>query len=140
MIPQQVLDFIRKTVDGSHPLSEGIVEKQENVGSIIASLVAGSTVDGSGVATKRIIKGVSTKDAGKDKTVIEFAISDGENSADCVIHNCGAKYLAGGIGDKTLAEYDQIIRKSVSEGKPIKIEENVQYQKNTCCCSNNKEN
>ena len=122
MIPQNVLDFIRKTVDGSHPLSEGIVEKHENVGSIIASLVAGSTVEGSGVATKRIIKGVSTKDAGKDKTVIEFAISDGENSADCVIHNCGAKYLAGGIGDKTLAEYDQIIRKSVSEGKPIKIE------------------
>lgn len=122
MIPQKVLDFIRKTVDGSHPLSDGIVEKEENVSSIIESLVSGHTVDGSGVATKRVIKGISNKDAGKDKTVIEFAISDGENSADCVIHNTAAKYLNGGIADKDLASFDAMIRKSVSEGKPLKVE------------------
>ena len=54
--------------------------------------------------------------------MIEFALSDGENSAECVIHNCGSKYLAGGLDNKTLADYDRLLRISIAEGKPIKIE------------------
>jgi len=123
MIPKTILDFIKETVDGTHSLSNGaIVEKQENVSAIIDSLIEGNTVQGIGVATKRSPVGIKNKDAGKDKTMIEFSISDGENSAECVIHNTGAKYLAGGLSNSTLASYDKILRVSIAEGKPIKIE------------------
>ena len=123
MTPQSILDFIKETVEGTHHLSEGaIVEKQENVSAIIDSLIDGNTVQGVGVATKRSPVGIKNKDAGKDKTMIEFALSDGENSAECVIHNCGSKYLAGGLDNKTLADYDRLLRISIAEGKPIKIE------------------
>ena len=123
MIPKTILDFIKETVDGTHSLSNGaIVEKQENVSAIIDSLIEGNTVQGIGVATKRTPVGIKNKDAGKDKTMIEFSISDGENSAECVIHNTGAKYLAGGLDNSTLASYDKILRVSIAEGKPIKIE------------------
>lgn len=123
MTPQSILDFIKETVEGTHHLSDGaIAEKQENVSAIIDSLIEGNTVQGIGVATKRSPVGIKNKDAGKDKTMIEFALSDGENSADCVIHNCGSKYLAGGLDNKTLADYDRLLRISIAEGKPIKIE------------------
>lgn len=123
MTPQSILDFIKETVEGTHHLSDGaIAEKQENVSAIIDSLIDGNTVQGIGVATKRSPVGIKNKDAGKDKTMIEFALSDGENSADCVIHNCGSKYLAGGLGNDTLAKYDRLLRLSIAEGKPIKIE------------------
>ncbi len=123
MTPQSILDFIKETIDGTHHLSDGaIVEKQENVSAIIDSLIDGNTVHGVGVATKRSPVGIKNKDAGKDKTMIEFALSDGENSAECVIHNCGSKYLAGGLDNKTLSDYDRLLRISIAEGKPIKIE------------------
>lgn len=123
MIPKTILDFIKETVDGTHSLSNGaIVDKQENVSAIIDSLIEGNTVQGIGVATKRTPVGIKNKDAGKDKTMIEFSISDGENSAECVIHNTGAKYLAGALDNNTLASYDKILRVSIAEGKPIKIE------------------
>jgi len=123
MIPKTILDFIKETVDGTHSLSNGaIVEKQENVSAIVDSLIEGNTVQGIGVATKRSPVGIKNKDAGNDKTMIEFSVSDGENSAECVIHNCGAKYLAGGLSNSTLASYDKILRVSIAEGKPIKIE------------------
>lgn len=123
MIPKTILDFIKESVEGSHPLSQGaIIEKNENVATIIDSLIDGNTVEGIGVATKRSPVGIKNKDAGKDKTIIEFAISDGENSADCVIHNTASKYLAGGLDNATLASYDKILRESIAEGKPIKVE------------------
>lgn len=122
MIPKTILDFIRDTVQGKHPLaSAAIVEKKDDVSAIIDSLIGGATVEGTGVATKRNIKGVSTKDAGQDKTVIEFAISDGENAAECVVHNTAAKYLAGGLPNKTLVAYDKILRESITDGRPVKV-------------------
>ena len=77
---------------GKHPKqAKAIKDRQANVLSIIETLVSAKTTTGSGVITKREIKGVSTKDSGKDKTLIKFAISDGENSVQCVAHNCNEK-------------------------------------------------
>jgi hypothetical protein len=123
MIPQSILDYIKETISGTHHLSDGaIVEKKENVSTIIDSLIEGTTVQGIGVSTKRNPIGIKNKDAGKDKTIIEFAISDGENSADCIIHNTASKYLAGGLDNTTFGTYDKMLRVSIAEGKPIKIE------------------
>ena len=96
MIPQSIHDFVKKVVEGKHPhQSEPIVDRQANVLTIIETLVSGKDSSGSGVVTKREVKGVSTKDSGKDKTLIKFGVSDGENAVQCVAHNCNDKYLMG---------------------------------------------
>ena len=123
MIPSSVHDFVKKVVEGTHPLNKGqpIVAHQANVLDIISELVTSKTAEGTGVITKREVKGVSTKDSGKDRTLIRFAVSDGENSVQCVAHNCNDKYLMGKLSPADLEKADTIIRKSLAEGKPIKI-------------------
>jgi len=124
MIPSSVHDFVKKVVEGKHPLNKGqpIVAHQANVLDIISELVTSKTAEGTGVITKREVKGVSTKDSGKDRTLIRFAVSDGENSVQCVAHNCNEKYgLGSGLKAEMLTKYDTIIRKSLSDGKAIKI-------------------
>ena len=72
LIPKSIVDFINQTVEGKHHLSkEPLEEVNANVLPIIKTLVSGSDVEGIGVCIKREIKGVSTKDSGKDKTVID---------------------------------------------------------------------
>ena len=122
MIPQSIHDFVKKVVEGKHPhQSEPIVDRQANVLTIIETLVSGKDSSGSGVVTKREVKGISTKDSGKDKTLIKFGVSDGENAVQCVAHNCNDKYLMGKLSPADLEKADTIIRKSLAEGKPIKI-------------------
>ena len=122
MIPKAIHQFIKKVVDGKHSKQPKPIEnRQANVLSIIETLVSGKTATGSGVVTKREIKGVSTKDSGKDRTLIKFAVSDGENSVSCIAHNCDMKYLAGKLTAADLEKTDTIIRKSLAEGRPIKI-------------------
>ena len=122
MIPKTIHDFVKKVVAGKHPKqAKAIEDRQANVLSIIETLVSGKTSTGSGVVTKREIKGVSTKDSGKDRTLIKFSVSDGENSVSCIAHNCDMKYLAGKLTAADLEKTDTIIRKSLAEGKPIKI-------------------
>ena len=101
MIPTKITDFIRKTVDGSHTLSAAPFEEIEaNVLPIIQTLVSGDDAEGIGICIRREIKGVSTKDSGSDKTLIEFGVSDGENTINCVAHNCNEKYLQGKLPNK----------------------------------------
>jgi len=122
MIPQSIHDFVKSVVEGKHPhQSEPIVDRQANVLTVIETLVSGKDSSGSGVITKREIKGVSTKDSGKDKTLIRFGVSDGENAVQCVAHNCNDKYLLGKLTPALLEKADTIIRKSLAEGKPVKI-------------------
>ncbi len=122
MIPQSIHEFVKKVVEGKHPhQSEPIVERQANVLTIIETLVSGKDSSGSGVVTKREIKGISTKDSGKDKTLIKFGVSDGENAVQCVAHNCNDKYLVGKLTASVMEKADTIIRKSLAEGKPVKI-------------------
>ncbi len=122
MIPKAIHDFVKKVVEGKHPKqAKAIEDRQANVLSIIETLVSGKSSAGSGVVTKREIKGVSTKDSGKDRTLIKFSVSDGENSVSCIAHNCDMKYLAGKLTTADLEKTDTIIRKSLAEGKPIKI-------------------
>ena len=122
MIPQSIHDFVKSVVEGKHPhQSDPIVDRQANVLTIIETLVSGTDSSGSGVVTKREVKGISTKDSGKDKTLIKFGVSDGENAVQCVAHNCNDKYLMGKLSPALLEKADTIIRKSLAEGKPIKI-------------------
>jgi len=123
MIPKSIHEFVKKVVNGKHSKQpKPIQDRQANVLSIIKTLVSGKTATGSGVITKREVKGVSTKDSGKDKTLIKFSVSDGENTVNCVAHNCNEKYgLGTGLTADVLTAYDDIIRKSLAEGAPIKI-------------------
>ena len=122
MIPKTIVDFINKTVDGSHALATDPLEEiNANVLPIINTLVSGADTEGIGVCIKREIKGVSTKDSGKDRTLIDFAISDGENTVNCVAHNCNDKYLPGKMTNSELEAADEIIRHSISEGFRVKV-------------------
>tara|TARA_R110000824_G_scaffold143003_2_gene310387 strand:+ start:83 stop:1837 length:1755 start_codon:yes stop_codon:yes gene_type:complete len=122
LIPTKITDFIRKTVDGSHTLSAAPFEEIEaNVLPIIQTLVSGDDAEGIGICIRREIKGVSTKDSGSDKTLIEFGVSDGENTINCVAHNCNEKYLQGKLPNKDLEGVDSVIRQSISEGLTVKI-------------------
>ena len=122
MIPPSIHNFVKRVVEGKHPhQAEPIVEQQANVLGIIQTLVSSDDAEGSGVVTKREVKGVSTKDSGKDKTLIKFGVSDGENAVQCVAHNCNDKYLSGKLTQTELEKADGIIRKSLADGKPIKI-------------------
>ena len=122
MIPPSIHNFVKRVVEGKHPhQAEPIVEQQANVLGIIQTLVSSDDAEGSGVVTKREVKGVSTKDSGKDKTLIKFGVSDGENAVQCVAHNCNDKYLSGKLTQTELEKADAIIRKSLADGKPIKI-------------------
>ena len=122
MIPTTITKFIRDTVDGKHKLSAAPFESiQANVLPIIKTLVSGDDAEGIGICIKREVKGVSTKDSGTDKTLIEFGVSDGENTVVCVAHNCNEKYLQGKLPNKDLEMVDSIIRQSISEGLPVNI-------------------
>jgi len=123
MIPKTIHDFVKKVVIGKHPKqAKPIEDRHANVLSIIETLVSAKTATGSGVITKREIKGVSTKDSGKDKTLIKFGVSDGENAVQCVAHNCNEKYgLGSGLKGDVLSAFDTIIRKSLADGKPVKV-------------------
>jgi hypothetical protein len=123
MIPKTVHAFVKKVITGKHSKQAKPIQNiQANVLSVIQTLVSAKTTTGSGVITKREIKGVSTKDSGKDKTLIKFAVSDGENSVQCVAHNCNEKYgLGSGLTGDVLTAFDTIVRKSLAEGQPIKI-------------------
>ena len=123
MIPKTVHDFVKKVVKGKHPKqAKPIEDRQANVLSIIETLVTAKTTIGSGVITKREVKGVSTKDSGKDRTLIKFAVSDGENSVQCVAHNCNEKYgLGSGLKADVLTAFDTIVRKSLADGKSVKV-------------------
>jgi len=122
LIPKSIVDFINDTVDGKHPLSKDPLEEiSANVLPIVKTIVSGSDTEGIGVCIKREIKGVSTKDSGKERTVIEFAVSDGQNAVNCVAHNCDTKYLPGKMTNSELEDVDEILRHSISEGFRIKI-------------------
>lgn len=122
MIPSSIHNFVSKVVEGKHPhQAKPIVEQQANVLGIIQTLVSANDSKGSGVVTKREVKGVSTKDSGKDKTLINFGVSDGENSVSCIAHNCNDKYLSGKLTESDLEKADTIIRKSLADGRPIKV-------------------
>jgi DNA replicative helicase MCM subunit Mcm2 (Cdc46/Mcm family) len=116
MLPNTIIKYIRDAVKKT-PLKQ----VEASVLPIINTLVSGKYASGTGVCTKREIKGVSTKDAGTDKTLINFGISDGENVVSCVAHNCNSDYLAGKLTNSKLEAVDVLVRESISNGNPLLI-------------------
>ena len=116
MLPKSIIKYIRDAVKKT-PLKK----VEASVLPIINTLVSGKYASGTGVCTKREIKGVSTKDAGTDKTLINFGISDGENVVSCVAHNCNSDYLAGKLTNSKLEAVDVLVRESISNGNSLLI-------------------
>ena len=83
--------------------------------------IFGNTQTGSGFCIKYSIKGITNKKAGKDKALIEFVVSDGEYSVQCIAHNAEEKYLPDGLSDDELSDLLVIIAQSQKEGKRIEI-------------------
>jgi len=78
-------------------------------------------IEGSGFCIKIDTKAINNKDAGSDRVILEFIVSDGEYSVKCVAHNAEEDYLEDGIMDEELAEILETLTISQKEGKRVEV-------------------
>jgi len=113
-IPDEIYDFVAKTVVNYGDLTISMKEIHDRN-------VFGNNQTGSGFCIKYGVKAINHKEAGSNKIMIEFTISDGEYSVRCISHNANEKYLEGGLEDEALADILQTIARSQKEGKRVEL-------------------
>tara|TARA_R110000765_G_scaffold96877_2_gene182377 strand:+ start:2176 stop:3849 length:1674 start_codon:yes stop_codon:yes gene_type:complete len=113
-IPDDIYDFVCKTV-----VTYGDVKI--SMKDIHDRNVFGNSQHGSGFCIKYGVKAINHKDAGANKVLVEFTISDGEYSVRCISHNADENYLSGSLEDEAIADMLQIISRSQKEGKRVEL-------------------
>jgi hypothetical protein len=113
-IASELRDFVSKTVVSYSDVTISMKDIHDRN-------VFGNTQTGSGFCIKYSIKAINHKEAGSNKILLEFTISDGEYSVRCISHNAKEKYLEGGLEDEELADMIQIISASQKEGKRVEV-------------------
>ena len=83
--------------------------------------IFGNEQMGSGFCIKYSIKGLTKKEAGKDRVIVEFVISDGEYSVSCIAHNADEKFLADGLSEEELTDLLLTISQSQKQGKRVEV-------------------
>ena len=76
-IPQEIMDFARRT-------AANYETKIVSVRDVFLSKVTGEPAAGIGFCTKHKAKAITHKQAGKDRVLVEFNVSDGENTIECI--------------------------------------------------------
>ena len=94
-IPDDIYDFVSKTVVNYSDITISMKDIHDRN-------VFGNNQTGSGFCIKYGVKAINHKEAGSDKIMIEFTISDGEYSVRCFAHNANEKYLEGALQDEEL--------------------------------------
>ena len=113
-IPDEIYDFVAKSVVNYSDFTISMKEIHDRN-------VFGNNQAGSGFCIKYGVKAINHKEAGSNKIMIEFTISDGEYSVRCISHNANEKYLEGGLEDEALADILQTIARSQKEGKRVEL-------------------
>ncbi len=85
------------------------------------SKVFGSETHGSGFCIKIKTSAFTHENAGEDKVMLEFTVSDGEYSISCVSHNADEDYLEGPMEDAQLTEMLDILTTSQKQGKRVEV-------------------
>lgn len=114
-IPDDIYDFVCKTV-----VTYGDVKI--SMKDIHDRNVFGNSQQGSGFCIKYGVKAINHKEAGANKVLVEFTISDGEYSVRCISHNANENYLSGALEDEAIADMLQIISRSQKEGKRVELQ------------------
>jgi len=113
-MPSEIMDFVSKTVVNYSDMTISMKNIHDRN-------VFGSSQTGSGFCIKYGVKAINHKEAGANKILLEFTISDGEYSVSCFGHNANEKYLSEGLEDEELADMIQIISASQKEGKRVEV-------------------
>jgi len=113
-IPEDIVDFARRT-------ASNFEQKTLSVRDIFMSKVTGEPASGIGFCTKHKTKALTHKQAGKDRILVEFNVSDGENTIECVAHNANEKYLVGGLESDELTTLIANLDESQKMGSKVEI-------------------
>ena len=113
-IPDDIYDFVSKTVVKYNDITISMKDIHDRN-------VFGNNQTGSGFCIKYSIKAINHKEAGSDKIMVEFTISDGEYSVRCFAHNANENYLEGALEDEAIADMVQTIARSQKEGKRVEL-------------------
>ncbi len=101
--------------------SKTYVERATDMKFIHNSKVFPDSVEGSGFCIRIDTKAINNKDAGKDRVILEFVVSDGEYSVKCIAHNAEEDYLESGITNDELADMLETLTVSQKEGKRVEV-------------------
>lgn len=113
-IPQEIIDFARRT-------AANYETKIVSVRDVFLSKVTGEPAAGIGFCTKHKAKAITHKQAGKDRVLVEFNVSDGENTIECIAHNANDKYLEGGLSNEELTTLMDNLDESQKLGSKVEI-------------------
>ena len=113
-IPSPILNFVKGCVDGFDI-------ELTNMDGVYNNKIFGNYVSGSGFCTKIETKAVAHENGGENRVMIEFGVSDGENSVQCISHNAEEDYLSGPISEEELTTFHSLLTESQKRGKRVEV-------------------
>ena len=117
MIAKEIKNFVKECISDYEDFNMSMKE-------IDNSKIIGNQTSGSGFCIKIKTSAFTHENAGDDKVMIEFTVSDGEYSIPCVCHNAEENYLEGSMTDDRLTQMLDILTRSQKQGKRIEVNGN----------------
>ena len=114
-IPKEIYQFVGKCVSSYD-------EDNTSMEIVYNHRIINTPAKGSGFCIKVEVKGIVNDNAGDEKTVIEFAVSDGEYSIPCIVHNANEGYLQGPLNDTQMTEFLMILTHSQKKGMRVEVQ------------------
>ena len=113
-IPNEIYNFIQSCV---HTYEETTTTMEY----IYHNTITSNSVNGSGFCIKILTKGLTHESAGSGRSIINFTISDGEYSVECIAHNAQPDYLSNPMTDEELTNFLIVLTNSQKRGKRVDI-------------------
>ena len=113
-IPTEIFNFVKECV-------EGFSVELTNMEAVYNCKISSNPIGGSGFCTKIETKAIAHENGGEDRVIIEFGISDGEYSVQCVAHNAEEAYLAGPLSDEDLTDFLRVLTESQKKGRRVEV-------------------
>ena len=113
-IPNEIYDFVKSCVNTYE-------ETTTTMEYIYHNTITSNSVTGSGFCIKILTKGLTHENAGSGRSIINFTISDGEYSVECIAHNAEPDYLSNPMTDEELTNFLIILTNSQKRGKRVDI-------------------
>lgn len=113
-IPCDITDFVSECADGFD-------DTTASMNDVYEAKVFSHDVAGSGFCTKVDVKAAAHENAGENRIILEFAISDGEYSIPCIVHNCEEAYIEGPLDEAELTAFLRVLTDSQKKGQRVSV-------------------
>ena len=113
-IPKAIFNHVMECCDSYESIETSLAD-------VYNSKISDTIVEGSGFCIKVETKGIAHQDAGEEKVMIEFAISDGEYSVAAIVHNANSNYLEGALNNEELTHFLTTLTLSQKQGKRVEV-------------------